>query len=113
RILDALEREEKDKEAGEIYSVNDPSLNMCFPPLAWQTYDIDFTAAEYAAAGKLTKNPRITVRHNDVVVQNNVELPNRKTTAAPVEVGPEPGPIYLRDNANPVRCRNIWFAEKK
>jgi hypothetical protein len=86
---------------------------MCFPPLTWQTYDIDFTAAEYDAAGKLTKNARITVRHNGVVVHNNLELPNRKTTAAPVDVGPEPGPIYLQDHGNPVRFRNIWFVEKK
>ena len=86
---------------------------MCFPPLAWQTYDIDFTAATYDAAGKVTKNARITVRHNGVVVHNDVELPNRKTTAAPVEVGPEPGPIYLQDHGNPVRFRNVWFVEKK
>ena len=83
-----------------------------FPPLTWQTYDIDFTAATYDDSGKLTKNARITVRLNGVVVQNNVELPNRKTTAAPVEVGPEPGPIYLQDHGNPVRYRNVWFVPK-
>jgi acetyl esterase/lipase len=113
QILDSFGLDGKDNEAGGIYSVNDPALNMCYPPLAWQTYDIDFTAAQYDGAGKLTQNARITVRHNGVVVQNNVELPNRKTTAAPVEVGPEPGPIYLQDHGNPVRFRNIWFVEKK
>jgi acetyl esterase/lipase len=113
QILDSFGLAGKDNEAGGIYSVNDPALNMCYPPLAWQTYDIDFTAAEYDAAGKVTKNARINVRHNGVVVQNNIELPNRKTTAAPVEIGPEPGPIYLQDHGNPVRFRNIWFVEKK
>lgn len=113
QILDSFGLDGKDNECGGIYSVRDPNLNMCFPPLAWQTYDIDFTAAAYDPAGKVTKNARITVRHNGVVVHDNVELPNRKTTAAPIDPGPEPGPIYLQDHGNPVRFRNIWFVEKK
>lgn len=112
QVLDSFGLAGKDNECGGIYSVKDANLNMCFPPLSWQTYDIDFTAATYDSAGKLTKNGRITVRHNGVVVQDNVELPNRKTTAAPVEVGPEPGPLYLQDHGNPVRFRNVWFAAK-
>ena len=112
QILDSFGLEGKDNECGGIYSVGEPSVNMCYPPLAWQTYDIDFTAAKYDATGKLTDNARITVRHNGVVIHNNRELPNRKTTAAPVEVGPEPGPVYLQDHGNPVRFRNVWFVEK-
>jgi acetyl esterase/lipase len=113
QILDSFGLEGKDNECGGIYSVRDSSLNMCFPPLTWQTYDIDFTAATYDDSGKATKNPRITVRHNGVLVHNNAELPNRKTTAAPVDVGREPGPIYLQDHGNPVRFRNVWFVEAK
>ena len=112
QVLDSFGLEGKDNECGGLYSVRDASLNMCFPPLTWQTYDIDYTTAMYDASGKLEKNARITVRLNGVVVQKNVELPNRKTTAAPVEVGPEPGPIYLQDHGNPVRYRNVWFVPK-
>ena len=113
QVLDSFGLEGKDNECGGIYSVRDSAVNMCFPPLSWQTYDIDFTAASYDGARKLTRNARITVKHNGVVIHDNVELPNRKTTAAPVEVGPEPGPIYLQDHGNPVRFRNIWFVEAK
>lgn len=113
QILDSFGLEGKDDECGGIYSVRNPSVNMCYPPLAWQTYDIDFTAATHAADGKVEKPARLTVRHNGVVVHNNVELPNRTTTSAPVSLGSDPGPLHLQDHGNPVRFRNIWFTEKK
>jgi hypothetical protein len=83
---------------------------MCFPPLAWQTYDIDFTAATYDGDKKV-KDGTMTVKHNGVVVHDKVPLP-KSTTAAPVPEGPGPGPIYLQDHGNPVRYRNIWIVEK-
>jgi hypothetical protein len=114
QILDSFGLAGKHNECGGIYSVKDPDVNMCFPPLQWQTYDIDYTAARYDADGKLTSNPRITVRHNGVVVHNNVELPGeRSTTAAPTGPGPGPGGIHLQNHGNPLRYRNIWVVEKK
>jgi Domain of Unknown Function (DUF1080) len=112
QILDSFGLDGKNNECGGIYSIRDPDVNMCLPPLSWQTYDIDYTAADYDASGKKLKNARITVRHNGVLVHDNAELP-RDTTAAPVKEGPEPGPIYLQDHGNPVRFRNIWVIEKK
>lgn len=110
QMLDSFGLAGEDNECGGIYSIKRPDVNMCYPPLAWQTYDIDYTAAKYDG-GKKVGNAKITVRHNGVVIHKDVELP-KSTTAAPVPEGPEPGPIYLQDHGNPVRYRNIWVVEK-
>ncbi len=112
QMLDSFGLEGMDNECGGLYSVKRPDLNMCYPPLAWQTYDIDYVAAQYDDSGKKTKNATITVRHNGVTIHHQVELP-KGTTAAPVPENPEPGPLYLQDHGNPVRYRNIWLVETK
>ena len=80
-------------------------------PLSWQTYDVEFTAAKYDGKKKIA-NARMTVRHNGVVIHDNVELP-RRTTASPLPDGPDPGFLHLQNHGNPVRYRNIWVVEKK
>ncbi|MFN9374368.1 MAG: family 16 glycoside hydrolase [Planctomycetaceae bacterium] len=111
QILDSFGLEGKDNECGGIYSISAPSLNMCFPPLAWQTYDIDFTAATFDADGKQTKSGRVTIRHNGVVIHNNLEL--KKSTPGGVSTdGPQPGALHLQNHGNPVRFRNIWWVPK-
>ncbi len=110
QILDSFGLRGEQNECGGIYSIAAPKLNMCFPPLSWQTYDVEFTAAKYEN-GKKVGNARMTVRHNGVVIHDDVELP-RTTTAAPVPEGPEPGPVYLQDHGNPVRFRNIWVVPR-
>lgn len=110
QMLDSFALTGADNECGGIYSIKAPDTNMCYPPLAWQTYDIDFTAAKYED-GKKVKNATMSVKHNGVVIHKDVELP-KVTTAAPVPEGEVPGPIYLQDHGNPVRYRNIWVVEK-
>ncbi len=111
QVLDSFGLDGKMNETGGIYSIKAPDINMCFPPLQWQTYDTEFTAAQYED-GKKVKNARMTVRLNGVVVQDDVELP-KTTTAAPLKESPEPGHLHIQNHGNPVRFRNIWFAEKK
>ena len=108
QILDSFGLEGDDNETGGIYGIRKPDLNMCFPPLSWQTYDADFTAAQYNKAGKKIRNARITVKLNGVTVQDDVEIPNA-TRAAPAKEADTPGPLYLQDHGNPVRFRNIWI----
>jgi len=111
QVLDSFGLEGKMNEAGGIYSIRDPDLNMCFPPLTWQTYDADFTAAEFDAEGQKTTDASLTVRLNGVVVQHNVAL-KHKTTAAPANEGPGPGPVFLQGHGNPVRFRNVWAVRR-
>jgi len=111
QILDSFGLEGKMNETGGIYSTKAPDLNMCFPPLYWQTYDVEFTAAVYKD-GKKEKHAKMTVRLNGVIVQKDVECDHR-TTASPLKEGPDPGPVYLQNHGNPVRFNNIWVVEKK
>ena len=107
QILDSFGLSGEMNETGGIYSIRKPDLNMCLPPLAWQTYDVEFTSARFDEGGKKTANAKMTVKLNGVVIHRDVELP-KHTTAAPVKDGPGDGPIYLQDHGNPVRFRNIW-----
>ncbi len=111
QVLDSFGLEGKNNETGGIYTVRDPDLNMCFPPLTWQTYDVEFTAARFGADGKKTTDAKMTVRLNGEIVQRDVKVPNI-TTAAPNKESAEPGPIYLQDHGNPVRYRNIWIVPR-
>jgi hypothetical protein len=110
QILDSFGLEGKDNECGGVYKIGSPKVNMCLPPLSWQTYDVDFTSAVFED-GKKVKNARMTVRHNGEVIHDNLDLP-RFTTAAPVHESADPGPIFLQNHGNPIRFRNIWVVEK-
>lgn len=107
QILDSFGLRGAENECGGLYKQRAPLLNMCFPPLTWQTYDIDFTAARFNAAGKKTAGARITVRHNGVVIHDNVEITGK--TGGGAAEGPDPGPIKLQDHGNLVHFRNIWI----
>jgi hypothetical protein len=119
QVLDSFGLEGKYDDCGGLYTIAEEKVNMCFPPLSWQTYDADFTAARFDADGKKTSNARVTLKHNGVLVQDNLELPH----ATPGQIGNEritkgqtvmKGPIYLQDHGgDPVVFRNIWVVEKK
>lgn len=115
QILDSFGLEIKDNECGGIYSISKASNNLCLPPLAWQTYDVDFTAAKFDAEGKRIAWPRITVRLNGVVVHENLELNKDFTTAAPISTPlvNAMGPVHIQDHQNPVFFRNIWIVPVK
>ncbi len=110
QILDSFGIDPGFNGCGSLYRFRAPDVNMCLPPLSWQTYDIIFTAARWNADGTKRKNARITVWLNGVKVHDNVELPN-KTGAGKVEE-PTLLPIRLQDHGNPVRFQNIWAIDR-
>jgi hypothetical protein len=110
QVLDSFGLEGKDNECGGIYSIDEPELNMCFPPLAWQTYDVEFTAAKYDDSGEKTTNGRTTIKHNGVVIHDDLEL--KHGTPGRFEEGPGKEGLFLQDHGNPVVFRNIWVVEK-
>jgi hypothetical protein len=112
QVLDSFGLDGLVNECGAIYRQRAPAVNMCFPPLTWQTYDIDFEAARFDA-GQKVKNAHITVRHNGVAVQDHVEITGPTGNAARRPENGGPGPISIQNHGNPVHFRNIWLVEKQ
>jgi hypothetical protein len=99
-----------DGQAAAIYGQFPPLVNASRPPGEWQTYDIVFHRPRFDAAGKVTSPARMTVLHNGVLVQDNVELsgPTAHQSRPPYVKHADALPLTLQDHGNPVRFRNIW-----
>ncbi len=111
QILDSFGLEGKNNECGGIYTLAVPKVNMCLPPLQWQTYDVEFTSAVVDADGKKTKPAVFTARHNGVLIHDKLEL-SGKTGGSRNEPEGTPGPIKLQGHGNPLQFRNIWIVER-
>jgi hypothetical protein len=98
-------------DCGVLYAQVTPAVNMCYPPLTWQTYDIDFTAARFDASGAKTKPARCTVKLNGVVTIDDVEI--KGPTPGGITETAEPASLYLQAHGHPSFYRNIWLVEKK
>jgi hypothetical protein len=107
QVLDSYGLEGQDNECGGFYQICRPQVNMCAPPLQWQSYDITFHSAKLGADGNKTANARVTVVHNGVVIHNNVELPH-VTPGGMNQTEGEPAGLLLQEHGNPVQYRNIW-----
>ncbi len=111
QVLDSFGLTGENNECGGFYSIKAPDVNMCLPPLVWQTYDIEYTGPRYDASGNKTACARITVKHNGVTIHEQVELP--KATPGRKPEGPGPRALFLQGHGNRVQYRNIWVHEKK
>jgi len=111
QILDSFGLDGLNNECAGLYSKVGPKVNMCAPPLVWQTYDVDFTNA-VAEGGKKSKNASLTLRHSGVVVHENQEITG-PTGGHRGDPEGTPGPIKLQGHGNPLQFRNIWIVERK
>ena len=93
QVLDSFGLDGKNNECGAFYSRKEPSVHMCYPPLAWQTYDVELTSDK--------KTAHATVLHNGVKIHDKFELPSGE------------GPFHLQNHGNPVFYRNVWVVELK
>ncbi len=81
QVLDSFGEDESETCCGAIYGLKAPDQNMSYPPGTWQTFDIDFTAAEYKD-GQKVNDPIISVKHNSVLVERKTALPQATPSAS-------------------------------
>jgi hypothetical protein len=115
QVLDSYGLEGYYNECGALYKLSAPRVNACAPPLQWQTYDIKYTAPRYNDDGELKSLGRMTVYHNGILIQDDVELEWRTEWTEKERLKPppsEPGRIKLLAHSNYVQFRNIWLVEK-
>ncbi|RSM88037.1 DUF1080 domain-containing protein [Kibdelosporangium aridum] len=113
QVLESHGRPPELNGAGAIYLKKAPDVNAATPTGTWQTYDIEFRAARFDAAGKKVENARITVWWNGKLVHNNVAIDGPTGAGKPED--PAPGHIKLQDHGDPganPRFRNIWIERR-
>jgi hypothetical protein len=110
QILDSFGLSGANNECGGLYRQQQPRINMCLPPLAWQTYDVLFREARWEGDEK-TENAHITVLHNGVPIHWKHPITNK--TGAGQKEEAKPLPLHLQNHGNPVRFRNVWLVMDK
>jgi hypothetical protein len=112
QILDSYGLEGKDNECGGLYKIAAPRVNMCRPPLQWQTYDIEFHAPRYNDSGDLIRPGAISVKHNGKQIHDAVRLPDSDNAKRRRRDDPDSmrtGRIILHYHKDPIEYRNIWL----
>ena len=102
-------------QAGSIYKQAIPLVNASKKPGEWQSYDIVWNAPIFNDNGSLKSAARVTVLHNGILIQNNVEIKGETVyIGAPFYKKHGPSPIKLQDHGDPsepISFRNIWIRE--
>lgn len=102
-------------QAGSIYKQFIPLVNASRKPGEWQAYDVAWVAPVFNEDGTLRSPARVTVLHNGILIQNNIELKGETVyIGAPFYKKHGPAPIKLQDHGDPsepISFRNIWIRE--
>lgn len=111
QVLDSYRNDTyADGQAAALYGQFPPRVNVTRPPGEWQSFDIEFRRPRFDSTGVLRSPARMTVRHNGVLVHDDVALlgPTSHRVRAPYAAHPDMLPISLQDHGHPVRFRNVW-----
>jgi len=110
QILDSYKNQTySNGQAGAIYKQYIPEVNASLPPTQWQTYDIIYNAPKFSNNILITP-ANMTVLHNGVLIQNNVQLQGPTVYIGKPSYSPHGcAPILLQDHGNPISFRNIWL----
>jgi hypothetical protein len=114
QVLDSYRAETyADGQAAAIYGQYPPLVNACRPPGEWQSYDITFRRPRFDSSGKVLQPARVSVIHNGILVQDNVEIlgPTIWLHYQPYRSHADRLPFSLQEHGHPVRYRNIWVRE--
>jgi hypothetical protein len=116
QILDSYKNETYvNGQAASLYKQSPPLVNAMRPPGQWQTYDVIWTAPTFSADGKMATPARVTVLHNNVLVQNNFVMTGETLyIGKPYYKAYASAPIKLQahgDPSPPLSFRNIWVRE--
>ncbi len=114
QVLDSFENVTyADGQAAALYGQYPPLANASRPEGEWQSYDIVFRRPRFKPDGSVLAPARLTVLHNGVLVQDNVEAwgPTSWLQHFPYKSHPDRLPLALQDHGNPVLFRNIWLRE--
>ena len=112
QVLDSFQNPTyADGQAGAIYGVQPPMVNVSRAPGEWQSYDIYFRAPKFFADGGLLSPARVTVEHNGVLVQldqafNGASAWRRNGV---YKVHAKKLPLKFQWHNSPVRYRNVWI----
>jgi hypothetical protein len=100
-------------QAASIYKQSPPLVNACRKPGEWQSYDVIWIAPTFNDDGSVKTQARVTVFHNDVLVQNDYHLTGETAyIGKPAYHKHGPCPIKLQahgDPSPPISFRNIWI----
>lgn len=113
QVLDSYDNQSNPEgQAAAVYGQYPPLANASRPPGEWQTYDVIFRRPRFNEDGSLLRPARITLFHNGVLVQDNVELRGTTGQEQPeYHYHPDKLPLGLQDHGSPVRYRNAWMRE--